>query len=103
MSAFYLVLFLLGGSLITNTEGRHGCSITPVNGKVVIPAGTTTVAPSAFYKCNDIVEVVIPASVVEIGYMCFAQAGNLRTVTFDGESQLEQIGMSAFSSTALML
>ncbi len=71
------------------------------DGKVVIPAGTTTIAPSAFYKCNDIVEVVIPASVVEIGMMSFSQAGNLRTVTFDGESQLEQIGMTAFFSTAL--
>ncbi len=55
----------------------------------------TKIAEKAFYESN-IESVYIPASIKEIGEQAFYWLYNLKTVTFENESQLVSIGANAF-------
>ena len=53
------------------------------------------------YKAPDVVEINIPASVHELGEMCFFGCGNLERVTFGSPSSLRRIGARCFGKTRL--
>ncbi len=48
------------------TRVYAGCAITPVNGHVDIPDGTTSIGHSAFYGCTSLETLSIPDSVKSI-------------------------------------
>jgi len=52
----------------------------------------------AFYKCDDLTNVVIPSSVTSIGSWAFAYCDSLASVTFKDNSQLKSIDSYAFES-----
>jgi hypothetical protein len=49
-----------------------------------------------------LIEIVIPASVEEIGAKCFAECRSLISVTFESGSRLSRIAEEAFSETGLI-
>ena len=61
----------------------------------------TGIFGNAFCYNENIPYVRIPATVKNIGDCAFSNCINLTSVTFEGESQLEQIGYSAFNNTGL--
>ena len=61
----------------------------------------TGIFAHAFYNNKSITSVSIPATVKNIGNDAFYKCINLTSVTFEGESQLEHIGNSAFKNTVL--
>ena len=61
----------------------------------------TAIGASAFLNTASIISVSIPATVKTIGINAFQNCGNLTSLTFEGESQLEQIGDRAFNNTVL--
>lgn len=67
--------------------------------KVTIPNGVTTIAPSAFYGCVNIKEVVMPDTVKYIGYWSFCTAFNLEKINISKDCRI--IGQFAFASTNL--
>ena len=62
---------------------------------------TVTGIYSLAFKSINITNVSIPATVKYIGDHAFFDCTNLTSLTFEGESQLEQIGQDAFQSTGL--
>lgn len=56
----------------------------------------TGIGQSAFLNSASIISVSIPATVKTIGNRAFQNCGNLTSLTFEGESQLKQIGDYAF-------
>ena len=91
--------------------------------KVVIENGVTSIGKYAFYYCQGLTSIEIPASVTSIGALAFSSTGltsieipasvtsigecaflgcqDLTSITFAEGSQLESIGRSAFSSSRL--
>ena len=65
--------------------------------KVIIPNGVTTIAPYAFYGCENIKEVVMPDTVKYIGYWSFCTAFNLEKINISKDCRI--IGQFAFAST----
>ena len=63
---------------------------------ITIPDGVTSIADYAFYGNTDIISVSIPAGVISIEYLAFAECSNLESVTFAEGSQLTSIGSYAF-------
>lgn len=61
----------------------------------------TGIGEQAFCNNTFVTSVSIPATVKTIGYNAFKNCGNLTSLTFEGESQLEHIGLSAFNNTVL--
>jgi len=68
---------------------------------VILPNTLTYVGIRAFQKCY-LDSITIPASVTKIGKFAFRLATSVAKVTFEDESQLEEIGTQAFTSTALV-
>ncbi len=69
-----------GSSLSVTKKSSSKDSYGDYSGKVVIPEevtyegktySVTCIGDSAFYNCNNITSVTIPASVVSIGYYAF--------------------------------
>ena len=60
-----------------------------------------SIGDCAFYECESLEAIVIPASVTELGYLAFGGCTSLTSVTFAEGSQLESIGDWAFSGAAL--
>ena len=58
----------------------------------------TKIADNAFSENANIYSVTIPASVKTIGEYAFYKCDNLTTLTFDNDSQLEQVGSYAFAN-----
>ena len=52
--------------------------------RVVINDGVTTIGENAFYFCDNITNVSLPASITEIGKQAFLLCMNLRSVYYDG-------------------
>lgn len=84
--------------------------------KVVLPEGLTTIGYQAFYYCDKLTEITIPSTVTEIGASytikngsyttivngsAFASCKSLAKVTFAEGSELETVGDSSFSGTAI--
>ena len=61
----------------------------------------TGIRQLAFLNSASIISVSIPATVKTIGNSAFESCTNLTSLTFKGESQLEQIGDYAFYKTGL--
>ena len=61
----------------------------------------TGIYDGAFKSKETITYVRIPATVKTIGVSAFESCSNLTSLTFEGDSQLEEIGGNAFSSTGL--
>ena len=59
--------------------------------------GLTSIGDSAFWSCDGLTSVEIPASVTSIGEAAFVGCSGLTSVTFGEGSRLESIGESAFS------
>ena len=55
-----------------------------VIGKLIIEAGTTSIANRAFENCNDVSVIIIPDSVIHIGEDAFANCANLKAVYYLG-------------------
>ena len=97
------------GATLDGTENPHfayifGMDYLDGNTSVYMPSslttvvitGGTTIGDYAFYDCEDITSITIPASVTSIGNYAFS-ARNLTNVTFEEGSQLKSIGSCAFS------
>ena len=73
-----------------------------VSGPIAIPGSinglpVTKIGPDAFYMCEDITSVYIPASVKYIDTYAFSGCKSLTSVVLEKNSQLEKIGAAAFS------
>ena len=51
-----------------------------IDGKGIIPDGTTEIAFQAFKGCNSLQSIVIPDSVTEIGRWAFAHCSSLQSI-----------------------
>jgi len=63
---------------------------------LTIPATVTSIGDFAL-EHSALTSITIPASVTSIGDFAFRGSSSLKTVTFDGDSQLATIGESAFA------
>jgi len=94
---YKICLGLLGA---ISVRGRGDCWVTPdACGVVFIPDGTETIPKLAFYACDEVKAVIIPASVRNVGFAAFYDAQNLEKVIFEAGSLLEVIGDQAFFYT----
>ena len=66
------------------------------NLKSVDLGNVTTIGVYAFYNCDALESITIPASVTEIGEVAFTYCGSLASVTFSEDAQLTTIGSGAF-------
>lgn len=62
---------------------------------VTLPRNLKTIARRAFFNCNNLEYIEIPAQVISIGEEAFAENINLKYVTFMGNN-LKEIGQRAF-------
>lgn len=62
-----------------------------------IPCGVESIAPKAFYGCENITGVKIPNSVLVIDNEAFMECSELTFVEFEKGSQVASIGKGAFS------
>ncbi len=83
-----------GGCLI---DMRDGTLVSGGNNSVIPTDGSVTqIGDKAFYCCEELTEIYIPASVVSIGSEAFYSCTALNSVVFAENSILESIGASAF-------
>ena len=68
----------------------------PENTSINIKEGTEVISDSCFTNEDKLVSVKIPNSIKYIPDRCFYWCRNLNVVTFEGNSQLKEIGSSAF-------
>ncbi len=62
----------------------------------------TRIGDRAFYQCNNLSTITLPASVQNIGKSAFSKCKNLSTLTFEEPSQIESIGDNAFHGSGLV-
>ena len=67
----------------------------PLQGDIVIPAGTDKVGDYVFYNCSSLTSIVIPDSVTSIGNYAFYGCSGLTSVTIPGS--VTSIGNRAFN------
>jgi hypothetical protein len=80
-----------------------GCAIPPdVNGHVIIPEDWNKISDGAFYNCQTLKSVHIPANVTTIGSEAFRTCYSLTEVTFSSSSTLTTIEYAAFFGTGLL-
>eukprot|EP00588_Corethron_pennatum_P017032 CAMPEP_0194305388 /NCGR_PEP_ID=MMETSP0171-20130528/2837_1 /TAXON_ID=218684 /ORGANISM="Corethron pennatum, Strain L29A3" /LENGTH=111 /DNA_ID=CAMNT_0039056905 /DNA_START=251 /DNA_END=583 /DNA_ORIENTATION=+ len=85
-------------ALLANAVSVDGkCLVTPDSaGVAIIPSGTISIPVDAFYRCMELIEVVIPATVETVGDFAFDEAKNLKevvipaTVTYVGEFAFDE-------------
>ena len=63
---------------------------------VDLPSTLVSIADNAFYNCDELKSITIPASVETIEEYCFDYCYDLESVTFEGGSKLTSIGDYAF-------
>jgi hypothetical protein len=56
--------------------------------------GLTTIADNKFFNCSELTEMIIPASINEIGQRAFYGCSSLKSITLP--SDIKVIGNSAF-------
>ena len=69
--------------------------------KGIKKATRLTIGDSAFYNCNEILTIVLPARTVSIGESCFASSGTSKLKTVTLNEGLKSIGAQAFAKTPL--
>eukprot|EP00588_Corethron_pennatum_P015166 CAMPEP_0194271362 /NCGR_PEP_ID=MMETSP0169-20130528/5162_1 /TAXON_ID=218684 /ORGANISM="Corethron pennatum, Strain L29A3" /LENGTH=437 /DNA_ID=CAMNT_0039013689 /DNA_START=160 /DNA_END=1472 /DNA_ORIENTATION=- len=85
--------------LIGVVSVNGSCALKPKeDGSVSIPYGTKSIRDKAFWGCKELKSVIIPLTVEKIASYAFFASG-IETITFDGESQLQYIGLRAFGET----
>ncbi|MBQ8763555.1 MAG: leucine-rich repeat domain-containing protein [Clostridia bacterium] len=67
-----------------------------ISGSYEIKPGTVTVTDYAFEECNELAEIIIPASVQFFGNCAFSNCTKLSKVNFSSDSKLEIIPLAAF-------
>lgn len=73
--------FLQGRPVI----GKHAFEYTTIR-HIRIPDGVNTVEESAFYHCDDLLDVELPSTLNEIGKMAFAGDEKITSVKIEGTS-----------------
>jgi hypothetical protein len=66
-----------------------------VGAEVVVPAGVTSIAETAFYLCGNLYKIQLPQGLESIGNYAFMKCENLTELTLP--STLKTIGVDAFS------
>ena len=61
---------------------------------IIIPDGTTHIAPNAFKNCEKLHTVILPGTLIEIGVRAFAECKNLQWINIP--DSIEKIGGEAF-------
>ena len=65
-----------------------------IDGKGIIPDGTTEIAFQAFKGCNSLQSIEIPDSVTKIGLMAFWRCSSLQSIVI--HDSVTEIGFAAF-------
>ncbi len=89
---------------ITYTEVDGGLAVTGYTGtptEVVLDSRTIRIDSKAFYDCDTLRIIRIPASVQTIGSEAFYSCGALRSVLFEDGSQLTGIREAAFRYSSI--
>lgn len=77
--------------------GNHLIEVRPasVSGSYTIHSGTRTVSGTAFYKCTQLTDIIVPEGVVSIGNSAFYGCSALRSIQLP--ASLETIGQGALA------
>ncbi len=72
-----------------NIKGIESLSFAGCSGieSIEFEDGIESVGVSAFYKCEDLCSVIIPASLTDIGSHCFAGCTNLKNIVVSEENK----------------
>jgi len=98
-TSFLPITFLPTGDYV---DPDAKCIVDPDgNGILVIPMSWTKIGKKAFYRCEKIKSVEIPAKVQFLKDNAFSGTNNLEKITFEGGSQLEEISNEAFYGSKL--
>lgn len=62
--------------------------------RVVVEDGVTTIAPTAFYHCENLTAVLLPASVISLGELAFSGCTKLTQISLPG---VQTIGSNCFN------
>ena len=73
----------------------NGITVYTIN--YTFPEGTTSIENQRFAMDEEIISVIIPASVDHIGEYAFYGCPNLKSVTFEEGSKLKEIGYAVFA------
>ena len=84
-----------GSTIFTNEVWKAQRMSTPT--RLILSEGWTQIGDAAFYGAENLLTILIPASVVEIRGNAFMDAIGLDQVAFVENSQLRRIGKMAFS------
>ena len=68
-----------------------------INGHCTVKPGTKTIAAAAFNKCTELESIIIPDSVINIGYSAFFECSNLTSIIIS--NNITRIGSAAFYGT----
>lgn len=97
------IYYNLSGGTASVTYTGDIWSVGSYSGEVEIPETVTyngvtytvtSIGESAFYKCQDLIGVIIPTSVTSIGRVAFVQSTNLKSLIIP--NSVTSIGESAF-------
>jgi len=87
-----------GAEYTVTKIGQGAFQETPLESVTFMPGcKLESIGKAAFFYCNNLKDITIPAGVKEIGQSAFQKTG-LRSITFLKGSQLEVIGDNAFQS-----
>ena len=65
-----------------------------IDGKGIIPDGTTEIAFQAFKGCNSLQSIVIPDSVTQIGELAFSDCSSVQSIIIpDSVTRIERGGI----------
>jgi hypothetical protein len=81
--------------------GEYAFSGAASLSSINIPSSVGAIRANTFSSATSLSSITIPSNVRVIGESAFFGASSLSSVVFDSNSQLEEIGESAFGSTSL--
>lgn len=90
--------YIFGASSYTENS-----TYVPTSLKEVIVTGGSTVSTNAFYGCQNIKSINLPASVSNIGYSAFENCTSLQYITFENDSKLSSIASRAFAACSNLI
>ena len=77
--------------------GENACRETSIK-NLSLPEGLTNIGNYAFQNCDSLTAITLPASIQSLGTYVFSGCDKVESVTFLGNSDVELIGESHFSS-----